>query len=273
MSRCLDEGKDIFKNDCAVDIKRLNEFDSSIQFFAAFIHDKYNKSGALNRFLQMYRIYKNADFGKTQAYLSVENLSCIEGDTANIPLICGCGVKIASLCWNGYNGIAGGADTEEGLSHFGKRVVQGLERHGIVVDVSHMNHKSFYDFVSISSKPFIATHSNCSSVYPHRRNLSDEQIRLIAESGGIIGINLYPVFIGSYKKDYDDIAEHIEHALNIAGEDHIAFGTDFDGADMDERFKSVGDMRNLWSELTKKFGFTLCNKVFYQNCCEFCKKL
>lgn len=273
MSRCLDEGKDIFKNDCAVDIKRLNEFDSSIQFFAAFIHDKYNKSGALNRFLQMYRIYKNADFGKTQAYLSVENLSCIEGDTANIPLICGCGVKIASLCWNGYNGIAGGADTEEGLSHFGKRVVKELESHSITVDVSHMNKKSFYDFVSISSKPFIATHSNCSSVYPHRRNLTDEQIRLIAHSGGIVGINLYPVFLGDYEDNYDDIAAHIDHAINVAGEDHIAFGTDFDGSDMDERFKSVCDMQNLWSELTKKFGFTLCNKVFYQNCYEFCKKL
>ena len=205
--------------------------------------------------------------------MPVENLICIEGDTANIPWICGCGVKIASLCWNGYNGIAGGADTEEGLSHFGKRVVKELESHSITVDVSHMNKKSFYDFVSISSKPFIATHSNCSSVYPHRRNLTDEQIRLIAHSGGIVGINLYPVFLGDYEDNYDDIAAHIDHAINVAGEDHVAFGTDFDGADMDERFKSVCDMQNLWSELTKKFGFTLCNKVFYQNCYEFCKKL
>lgn len=106
-----------------------------------------------------------------------------------------------------------------------------LEKNRIVIDVSHLNTLGFWDLCEIAERPFLATHSNCFEICPHKRNLDDLQIREIIRRKGLIGINFYPIFInGESDASFQEIRRHIRHILSLGGEDVIAVGSDFDGA-------------------------------------------
>lgn len=265
LCRCADENGILEKNTFDIDIKRLSEFDTAVQTFAAFIDDKFKGEEATKRFYQLYDIYKNADFGKVKPIFSIENLSCLNGDIENIHKFKECGVKIASLTWNADNGIAGGADSDGGLSDFGKEVVKTLEEEDIVIDVSHLNFKSFSDLCSVATKPFIATHSDSYSIFPHKRNLTDEQFEVIADIGGVVGINFYNAFLCEEEKDYYDLLRHIERFLLLGGEDAIALGSDFDGCDIHKSIGKVENMPKFYEFLLKELGKSLADKIFYRN--------
>lgn len=265
LCRCADENGILEKNTFDIDIKRLSEFDIAVQTFAAFIDDKFKGEEATKRFYQLYDIYKNTDFGKVKPIFSIENLSCLNGDIENIHKFKECGVKIASLTWNADNGIAGGADSDGGLSDFGKEVVKTLEEEDIVIDVSHLNFKSFSDLCSVATKPFIATHSDSYSIFPHKRNLTDEQFEVIADIGGVVGINFYNAFLCEEEKDYYDLLRHIERFLLLGGEDAIALGSDFDGCDIHKSIGKVENMPKFYEFLLKELGKSLADKIFYRN--------
>ena len=273
LCRCADEKGSLASNTFDIDVKRLSAFDTAVQTFACFIDDKYKGEEANNRFFELYEIYKNTDFKNVKPILSIENLSCLNGDIENIKRFKACGVKIASLTWNADNGIAGGAESDGGLSEFGKEVVKELEKEDIIIDVSHLNFRSFSDLCSVVTKPFIATHSDSYSVFPHKRNLTDEQFEVIADIGGIVGINFYNAFLCEEEKDYYDLLRHIERFLLLGGENTVALGSDFDGCDIHKSIGKVENMPLFYEFLQKELGKKLADKIFYENSALFFKML
>ncbi|MBQ5590535.1 MAG: membrane dipeptidase [Clostridia bacterium] len=273
LCKCADEGVSLEENNFDVDIKRLSQFEESVQTFACFIDDKYQGTEATDRFYQLYDVYKNTDFKNVKSILSIENLSCLNGDIENIHKFKELGVKVASLTWNDDNGIAGGVNSDGWITSFGKEVIKTLEEEEIIIDVSHLNYKSFSQLCNIVTKPFIATHSNSFQVCSHKRNLTDEQFEVISDIGGVVGINFYKKFISEEEKDYYDLLRHIERFLLLGGEDAIALGSDFDGCDIHKSIGKVENVCNFYEFLLKELGKTLADKIFYRNSANIFKML
>lgn len=146
-----------------------------------------------------------------------------------------------------------------------------LERRGVVVDVSHLNEKGFHDVCDSTTKPFVASHSNARVVCDHPRNLADWQLREIADRSGIIGLNFCTNFLSTTHSDptRDDVLRHVDHLLNVAGEDVLALGSDFDGCDVPTWLSSCDKIGNLHDVLVPQFGKDIVDKVFFDNAYAF----
>ena len=148
-----------------------------------------------------------------------------------------------------------------------------LEKNRIVIDVSHLNTLGFWDLCEIAERPFLATHSNCFEICPHKRKLDDLQIREIIRRKGLIGINFYPIFInGESDASFQEIRRHIRHILSLGGEDVIAVGSDFDGAAMPSRLDGIGKIPGWQENLVKHFGPELADKIVFGNAQRFFKE-
>lgn len=226
-----DNGGDIIDNRYNVDKNRMSAYCDYTQVFACFIAPEH-RNHAMERFIQLADCFLVQDFSGITPILSVEGGEMIQS-LEDIDYLKSRGVKCIALTWNDTNQIAGGADdSDAGLTEFGKRVVRRLNELGIMIDVSHLNDKSFYDTAKINTGTLIATHSNSRAVCSHRRNLTDDMFRIIMETGGVCGINLYPPFVHeSGSCTVDDVICHIEHWLSLGGENAIGLGADFDGVE------------------------------------------
>ncbi len=164
--------------------------------------------------------------------LTVEGMGgVIEAPAAAVDWMSRLGIKIASLQWSEENALSTGinGDLRRGLTPLGKQAVKALNENRVIIDVSHANVRSFYDMMSLTAGPIIATHSNCFALHSHPRNLTDEQIRLISEHGGVIGLVAVWPFLESSKSE-DTIyrlAEHAAHIAEISSIEHVALGFDF----------------------------------------------
>ena len=155
-------------------------------------------------------------------------------DISNVRYFARRGVVYITLCHNGDNDIcdsARGCNTHGGVSRFGEQVIKEMNRCGIMVDLSHAGEKSFYDALSISSKPIVCSHSNCKALCDVPRNLTDDQLRTLAKHGGVAHITLYHGFLrnDSQEATVMDAIAHLEHAISVMGIEHVGLGTDFDG--------------------------------------------
>ena len=214
-------------------------------------------------------IEQAAESGRFAAVLSIENGRAFGDDMTNIERYYKAGVRIASLTWNNPTLLAGGAASDLGLTQLGKTALQEMERVGMVLDVSHASEKTFYEAAEWYSKPFIATHSNSAAVYPHRRNLTDDQFSVIKKRGGLVGLNFYTGFI-SDQGTIDDLVAHADHFLSLGGEDILAMGSDFDGAEIEPNLDSIEKVENLANAMLRKnYPEQLVNKIFYENAYEF----
>jgi len=160
------------------------------------------------------------------------------------------------LTWNHRNELADGVFEQEsggGLTLFGRNVVKEMNRLGMLIDVSHLGEKGFWDVIECSKSPIAATHTNAKTVCNHQRNLNDEQIKALASSGGVIGINMYsPHLTDNSKATISDVIAHIEHVISIGGEDCVGIGADFDLIeDTPEGINGTEDMYKLFDELFK----------------------
>ncbi len=138
-------------------------------------------------------------------------------------------VSIASLTWNGMNSFGGGIGTDEDLTQAGRRLAGRLIRSGILLDVSHLCDRSRGTLLGMGL-PVVATHCNCRKLCDIPRNLPDDDIREIAALGGVIGITFVPDFLGP-DAGIRLLIDHVEHAVDVAGVEHVGFGSDFDGVD------------------------------------------
>jgi membrane dipeptidase len=272
---CKKQGVSLAENHLNIDFRRLESFEKMTQVFAIWLDDTVHLEEAEKKFYQLYEIYdcdliKNS---KVNTILSVENGVALGGRISNVEAYYNSGVRIMTLAWNGQNELCSGANEQGGLTLFGKEVIAEMERVGMVIDVSHLNDQGFSELIKLAKRPFIATHSNSREICNHRRNLTDDQFIAIRKSGGIVGINLYPLFLNhTDKADYDDIYKHIAHFLSLGGENTLAIGTDFDGAQMAKLWNGVETMKKLYNNLLKReFGKEIVDKIFYENANNFFK--
>jgi membrane dipeptidase len=175
-----------------------------------------------------------------------------------------------TLTWNGTNeiGDGSGVDNPKGLTEFGKNVISEMEKNNIIIDISHASDKLFYDVAELTTKPFVASHSNSRFITPHKRNLTDDQIKIIIERKGLFGLNFHNKFLSqNYKKScMFDILKHTEHFLSLGGENCISFGTDFDGCDLPNDINSSQSMNNIYEMFLKhNYKESLIKKIFYEN--------
>lgn len=227
-----------------------------MQFFACWVGQKKRYLPCLQRGLKLIDAYYTMleaysevfspvfdydgiidalDSGKIAALLTVEGGEVLEGEIANLRILYKLGVRGLTLTWNHRNELADGVmelKSGGGLSTFGHEVVKEMNRLGMLIDVSHLSEKGFYDVLEASDKPIAATHSNAWTVCKHPRNLKDEQILALAGKGGVIGINFYPSFLAEGRAGLKDIISHIEYIASLAGTDVLGFGSDFDGIDL-----------------------------------------
>ena len=169
------------------------------------------------------------------------------------------GVRMGALVWNNLNRIGTPAkvNADDRLTDYGIRVVHEMQRLGIAVDVSHLNEGGFFDLFRRGHVPPMASHSCCRHLCDHFRNLTDEQIRMMIQYGGYIGVNFYPVFLSEDgRADSVTIAQHIDHICQLGGAEIVGFGSDFDGIEcFPEDVQHPGQMGNLLDAL-RSYGYS-----------------
>jgi len=179
-------------------------------------------------------LWMNKHQGKKSIMLGIENGIAIDGKLENLQHFKDRGIVYMTLCHNGDNDICDAASKSNnihgGVSAFGEQVIKEMNRLGIMVDLSHGGEKSFYDALDISTMPIVCSHSSSRALCDHQRNLTDDQMRALAKNGGVAQTTIYNGFL---RKDGEatilDVMEHLEHAIDVMGIDHVGLGTDFDG--------------------------------------------
>ncbi|AEE92163.1 Membrane dipeptidase [Tepidanaerobacter acetatoxydans Re1] len=186
------------------------------------------------KFIKSYSDVKEAmEKGIIGILLSFEGVDPLMNDIGLLRLFYELGVRGVGITWSRRNFAGDGCsfskvkDKKNGLSQFGEKVVEEAERLGMMLDVSHLNEAGFWDVIKIASKPVIASHSNCRALYGIMRNLSDEQIKAIAATGGVIGINGVSSIVAEKYADVKALADHVDHLKAVAGIEHIGLGFDF----------------------------------------------
>jgi len=171
--------------------------------------------------------------GKKAIMLGIENGYAIGKDLGQLEHFAKRGIVYMTLCHNGDNDIcdsAKGNAEHGGLSAFGEKVVQEMNRLGIMVDLSHAAESSFYDALEVSKKPIVCSHSSARALCDHPRNLTDDQMKALAGKGGVAQVTMYNGFLRTDgKATIIDAVEHLNHMVNIMGIEHVGIGTDFDG--------------------------------------------
>ena len=206
-------------------------------------------------------IRANEEAGKISCILTIENGALVNNDMEMLKKLADLDVKVMALTWNDPN-CFGQCNSEDRelmklpLTEFGREAIPVMNELGIVVDVSHLNEGGFYGVAECSKKPFIATHSNAFALSPSPRNLTDDQIRTLADKGGISGLNFYGGFLN---EDIDNeistverLCDHAMYMMNKGGEDFIAMGTDFDGEIADLEIPSCDHMEVLFDALQQR---------------------
>ena len=169
--------------------------------------------------------------GKMYAFIGLEGLKSIGEDVDMIEEFYEFGARHASLTWNEENPLATGArgNPDRGLTDAGRRAVRKIEELGMLLDVSHLNDKSFWDLLDAASGPVVASHSNCRALCGNKRNLTDEQLKELAATGGVVGLNSFNEFVHDEesKQTVENLAKHMAHMVEVMGIDHVGFGFDF----------------------------------------------
>lgn len=253
--------------------KGLEKYEKVFQLCAVFTSDGQGGSGfdyfrsVMDYFLPVAAKVKNL-----VPVVSSEGGRCIDGNIDNINIMKEkYGLRVFGLVHNGENELACGglSDNRKGLTGTGKEAVARCEELGIVPDCSHLSDAGFEDLVKICRKPFIATHSNCRSVYDRQRNLTDDQLREIFRRNGLVGLNLYPDIICD-DPDIKDLIKHAEKMLKLGGEDHIAMGGDLDGiVSVPKGFRDIGSFADIHSMFASAFSPELAEKIMYANAARF----
>ena len=274
VSRAYKEGKALYDGDLQINALKSKDIEKYEQYFALWLSDEPHGEAAFSLCNSMLTCYENQmkdlkDRGVTNLipHLSIENASALGGNLGNIGYFKSRGVEVMSLTWNGENDLASGVNAKGGLKTFGRQAVREMSRLDMTLDVSHLNERGFYEVCLIDSIKIIATHSNCYDICRHKRNLKKWQVKELIKRGSLIGLNFYPPFLGTGQQGaFDKIRANIEYLLTLGDESSIAFGSDFDGAEMSRELDSidkVGDLYNylLSSGLDKR----TVEKMFYKS--------
>lgn len=296
--------EDIYEIPGMLDIKRMKEGGALAQFFAIFMRpagsEKYfgreepvddneyietslkiftdsmkNNNSLIAPAYNAGDILDNEKKGLMSSLLTFEDGRAINGKMENLKRYYDKGIRLISLTWNNENcfGFPNSKDAEimsKGLKDFGKEAVEYMNDLGMMIDVSHLSDGGFMDVADISKKPFIASHSNCRSLCPHQRNLTDEMIKVLAEKGGVAGLNFGPEFLNENMECKDSTIElmlkHISRMVDIGGIECVALGSDFDGIGGNMEVSGVDKMQLIFDRLAREgYSGAQIEKIAYQN--------
>lgn len=281
IERCIAEGMGLRCNSFHLDLNRLAYFAKSVQVFAVCSQSYDDPILKADRMLNALHeeIEKNSDIvrlclnsddindaiksGKTAALISLEGCEQI----LSLEDAYGKGVRILHPTWNYDNAISGAAMASgRGLTEYGRRFIVNAQKMGFALDMSHISEKAFWDCIEILEKPVIAGHSNSKSICDCKRNLTDEQFKVLVSIGGGAGINLYPEFLG-LGKDIDAVFAHIEHFLSLGGEEAVFLGCDLDGIPcMPNGMEGIESVGMIYEKLlTENYSEELAQDIFFNN--------
>ena len=295
-------------NNTMIDLNKMKGGNYLLQTFAMFIFlkafdhpydavcdmiDKYyreidSNSDLIKPVYSYDDIIKNHENGLMSSLLSIEEGGVLMGKLSNLRNLYRLGVRMLTLTWNfeneiGYpnnfkkdNSTIGSSkidskvpNTEYGLKPFGIEVVKEMEKLGMIIDVSHLSDKGFYDVYENTTKPFVASHSNSRTVCSHVRNMTDDMILKLASRGGVMGINYCDRFINNdepYTVYVKDLVKHINYIRDLAGIDCIGLGSDFDGINKNHEMDDASKLHLLKEELIKEgYSESDIEKIFYKN--------
>ncbi len=223
-------------------------------------------------------ILEAAEAGRVAAMLSIEGADVIEGRISMLSVFHRLGVRMVGLVHSLRNLLADGvrdARTGGGLSELGVQAVEELDRLGMIIDVSHINDRGFWDVVDIAKGPIIASHSNSRAVCSHPRNMTDDMIKALAEKGGVLGMNFAPSFVHPTNPSVSTLVGHIDHISDLVGPDHVGLGSDFDGIPSTPAgLEDVTRMPNIAEELIERgYGREDLKKILGLNHLRVIKKV
>lgn len=291
---------DLYNDITNVSLGKLSKYRKKV-FVSAFFSDKKKSNDrCFKEFLKSSAYYdslveKNSDkamiikcaedlklcterelFGTIKA---IEDARLIDTKPERLEILHSMGVRHIIPVWKGESHIGGAWDTDTGLTAFGKKAVLECEKLGIIVDVSHMSEKSFWDTAEVCSGTLVASHSDYTDICPHRRNLDKSQLSEIIRRGGIAGINLCMKHVNSgceyvSANPCDDfigqVAKHIYYCLECGGEKTLCLGCDFDGTKMSPHIRDVSDMDKLYERLIKDgIPENIVGDIFFNNAYNF----
>ena len=288
---------DLYRNTWKIDIEKLQKAHSKVQDFALFINlgdtnDPYGRYEEMRNLcttqIHLYgehiqhvlsyqdveSVYKS---GKIGALMSIEEGGVLGGDLDKLKQAYQDGVRLITLTWNYPNGLGEPhcGEQHKKLTPKGIEFVEAMQDLGIIVDCSHLNDAGTEQLGDILDVPFVASHSNAREVTAHTRNLPDNLIKLIANKGGVIGLNFAQSFLGtSPVSRIEDIVKHGLYLINKGGEDVVALGTDFDGIKPDTEIKDTSEMYRLYDAF-KEAGLSVeqCEKLFWKNADRLLKEI
>ncbi|MEI4771294.1 dipeptidase [Psychrobacillus sp. FJAT-51614] len=253
--------------------KQFMEAIRQIEFFYTEIVGNNDNVVAINKWEQLDTLKE----GQIGAVLSLEGLDMIDGDLVKLKLLLAHGVKLVGLTWNGANEVADGAaeSSGTGLTSFGETVVDLLNEENIIIDVSHLSEKSFWDVLP-KAKWLIASHSNARAICDSSRNLSDDQIKALIERESPIHVVYYPQFINTSTNPVvmEHLVEHIDHIFSLGGKHLIGLGSDFDGiGEFVVGLEDASKTQNLVEHLLKTFTKEEVEGFTSQNFARFVKRI
>lgn len=270
-----------YSKEAAWNLKKFKRAKGVLQYMAIFTPDNLSGDAALafafnhaGRFLR-YKpegvnfLQQPADYDekKVNILLSIEGGSPVVNDINNLVAFYKLGIRAMTLTWNHRNFIGDGVNEEYGLTSFGRDVVKKMNELKMIVDVSHINEKGFWDVADTTDKAFIASHSNVWAVCSSKRNLKDEQIKELIRRKGFIGLNFYNYFIGNKGDNYFEKFEyHVKHFLDLGAADVLGFGADYDGID-ESPFPGPANYKDIAGIFSDKLKLSddLINKILYKN--------
>ena len=286
----------LYENSYSIDIKKLIQGKVDAQFFAMFLNKAWIEEQKLDIYKYTKEFYKvfireleknqeyiklaknysdvkaNRENGILSAFLTIEEGHFLEDKIERLEEFYELGLRLITLTWNyenciGYPNSYDEKDMKKGLKNFGFQVVEKMNELGMIIDVSHLSDGCFYDCIKHSKKPVIASHSNARAITNVPRNLTDEMMGLLADKGGIMGLNFCPHFLGEGETSkVEDMIRHTKHIKNKAGIDVLALGTDFDGIDGELEISNIGEMNKLLIALDRAgFKTSEIEKISYLN--------
>ncbi|MFA0889899.1 MAG: dipeptidase [Synergistales bacterium] len=264
--------------------ERLSQGGLSLQVMAIYVESRYTPWRSLDMSLRQQEallqdlsesqhfflvgsakdLARVPEEGKIGVLIDLEGAEPLEAGTEMLHLFFRLGTRMLGVTWNQRNALASGSDDEiscSGLTSFGREIVTEAAKLGMVIDVSHMSSNGVRDTLSLLKSPVIASHSGAKAVYDHPRNLSDEHIRSIAKSGGLVGVPAFPKLIAKTNASIQSVAEHVVHMLKIAGEEHVGIGADF--VDFFDDLIKTGKMGEEWTvpEVARTQGFWSASEI------------
>lgn len=204
-------------------------------------------------------IRRNAAEGRISAVLTLEDAVLLDGKIERVDELYSRGVRMAALTWNyenslGFPNSPDPAQHARPLKEFGLEAVSRMNELGMIVDVSHLSEGGFWSVAEQSTRPFVASHSCARALCGHSRNLTDAQLRAIAEHGGVCGVNFYSAFLtGTSYTANADIVRHMQYIKNVAGIETVALGSDFDGIDCELELRDYSRLDELIAAMTHAF--------------------